>query len=116
MTFFMFKVVLSGLLIGIISEVARRSPGFAALIASLPLVSIIAMVWMWRDNRDVAGIASHSAATFWYVLPSMPMFLLLPWLLRHDVGFWQSLAAGCLLTIGLYALLIWAAPRLGIAL
>jgi hypothetical protein len=116
MTFFMFKVVLSGLLIGIISEVARRSPGFAALIASLPLVSIIAMVLMWREDQDAARIASHSAATFWYVLPSMPMFLVLPWLLRHDVAFWSALAAGCLLTISLYAVMIWIAPRLGIAL
>jgi hypothetical protein len=111
MSYFALKAILSGLIIAAISEIARRSPGFAALVASLPLVSIIGMIWLWRDTSDTARIASHAEATFWYVLPSMPMFLVFPWLIRSGLGFWPSLGLGCVLTILLYAVLIWLAPR-----
>lgn len=111
MSYFVFKAMLSGLLIAAISEIARRSPGVAALVASLPLISILGMIWLWRDTGDTARIANHAEATFWYVLPSLPMFLLVPWLIRSDIGFWPSLAIGCLVTIGLYMILVWLAPR-----
>lgn len=114
MSYFALKAILSGILIAAISEIARRSPGFAALVASLPLVSILGMVWLWRDSGDGARIASHAEATFWYVLPSLPMFLILPWLMRQGVGFWLSLGIGCAVTIALYLLLMWLAPRLGL--
>lgn len=116
MSFFALKAILSGLLIAAISEIARRSPGVAALVASLPLVSIIAMIWLWRETGDEARIATHAEATFWYVLPSLPMFLLVPWLIRSGTGFWPSLALGCGLTIVLYFLLLWLAPRFNLAL
>lgn len=116
MSYFVLKAILSGLIIALISEIARRSPGFAALVASLPLVSIIGMIWLWRDTSDTARIASHAEATFWYVLPSMPMFLLMPWAIRSGLGFWLSLGLGCALTILLYALLIWLAPRFNLPL
>lgn len=116
MSYFALKAILSGLLIALISEIARRSPGVAALVASLPLVSIIAMIWLWRDTGDTARIAIHAEATFWYVLPSLPMFLLVPWLLRSGTGFWLSLGAGAALTILLYLLLLWLAPRFNLPL
>ena len=116
MTYFALKALLSGLLIALISEIARRSPGFAALVASLPLVSIIGMIWIWRGTSDTARIASHAEATFWYVLPSLPMFLLMPWLIRSGSGFWLSLGAGAALTILLYLLLVWLAPRFNLPL
>lgn len=110
------KAILSGLIIAAISEIARRSPGFAALVASLPLISILGMIWLWNDTRDSARIASHAEATFWYVLPSLPMFLLVPWLIRKDVGFWPALALGCALTVALYFALVWLAPRFNLPL
>jgi len=116
MSYFALKAILSGLIIALISEIARRSPGFAALVASLPLVSILGMIWLWRDTGDTARIASHAEATFWYVLPSMPMFLVMPWLIRSGLGFWPSLGLGCVLTILLYAVLIWLAPRFNLPL
>lgn len=109
MWYLAIKAVLSGILIAIISEVAKRYPGFGGLIASLPLVSVLGMVWLWRDRPDAANMAAHSEATFWFVLPSLPMFLLIPFMLRHGFGFWASLAAACILTIGLYGLTLWAA-------
>lgn len=116
MSYFAVKAILSGLLIAAISEIARRSPGFAALVASLPLVSILGMVWLWRDTGDTARLAAHAEATFWYVLPSLPMFLLVPWLLRSGTAFWPSLGLGCALTLTLYLLLLWLAPRFNLPL
>jgi hypothetical protein len=116
MTYLLVKALLSGLIIAIVSEVARRSPGFGALIVSLPLVSILAILWLWRDTHDRARIAVHAEATFWYVLPSLPMFLALPAMLRAGVNFWLALALGCALTIALYALMVWIGPRFGLRL
>ncbi|MFN6924312.1 MAG: DUF3147 family protein [Tabrizicola sp.] len=116
MSYLAVKAILSGLLIAAISEIARRSPGFAALVASLPLLSILGMIWLWRDTGDTARLAHHAEATFWYVLPSLPMFLLVPWLLRSGNGFWLSLGIGCVVTIALYLLLLWLAPRFDLPL
>lgn len=116
MTYFLLKALLSGLIVAAVSEIARRSSGFGALVASLPLVSILGMMWLWRDTRDAGRMAAHAGATFWYVIPSLPMFLVIPSLLRHGVGFWTALAAGCLMTVALYALVTVSASRLGLAL
>jgi hypothetical protein len=74
------------------------------------------MLWLWRDTHDPVRMAAHASATFWYVLPSLPMFLLIPALLQRGVSFWITLIAGCVLTTCLYALMIWIAPRLGLTL
>lgn len=116
MLYLAIKASTSGILIAVISEVAKRYPGFGGLIASLPLVSVLGMIWLWRDRPDVANMASHAEGTFWFVLPSLPMFLIIPAMLRHGVGFWISLAAGCAVTILLYSVMVWAGPRLGLRL
>lgn len=116
MTYLIFKALLSGVIIAVVSEVARRSPGFGALIVSLPLISLIGMMWLWRDTEDAARIAAHAEATFWYVLPSLPMFLLLPALLRRGVTFWPALGLGCIVTIALYFTMVWIGPRFGLRL
>jgi uncharacterized membrane protein (GlpM family) len=92
MTYLVIKAVVSGLIIAIVSEVSRKAPALGALIVSLPLVSLLAMMWLWNDTQDTARLADHAQATFWYVLPSLPMFLVLPWLLRAGYGF---LAGAC---------------------
>jgi uncharacterized membrane protein (GlpM family) len=114
MTYLIIKAALSGVLVMIISEVARRSPGIGGLIASLPLVSVLGIIWLWRDTSDIERIAAHAESTFWFVLPSLPMFLVFPAMLRQGFGFWLSLAACCVLTMVLYSLTIWLLPRLGI--
>ncbi|MBS0478175.1 MAG: DUF3147 family protein [Proteobacteria bacterium] len=110
------KSIVSGVLIAVASTLAKRFPGFGALIASLPLVSVLGMIWLWNEKPDVANMADHAGATFWYVLPSLPMFLLIPMLLRRGAPFWASLLAGCALTIALYALMTWIGPRFGLRL
>lgn len=116
MLYLIIKAAISGVIVAIVSEVAKRYPGFGALIASLPLVSVLGMIWLWRDKPDVPNMAAHVEATFWFVLPSLPMFLLMPVLLRNGVGFWQTLAIGCVLTIALYLGMTWLGPRLGLRL
>ena len=116
MFYFILKAALSGVIIALISTMAKRFPGVGALIASLPLISVLGMVWLWRDRPDIANMADHAQATFWFVLPSLPMFLLIPAMLRAGAGFWASLIAGCLLTIILYGLMIWLGPRFGLRL
>jgi hypothetical protein len=116
MLYLFIKATLSGILIAIVSEVAKRYPGMGGLIASLPLVSVLGMIWLWSDKPDKANMAAHAEATFWFVLPSLPMFLLIPALLRNGFSFWAALLLGCGLTIGLYSLTLWAGPRLGLRL
>jgi len=114
--YFLFKILLSALLIATISAVSRRFPVMGALIASLPLVSVLGMVWLWHDTHDTQRLTTHSEATFWYVLPSLPMFLVIPYLLRLAVPFWLALTLGLLLTMGLYTLMIIVARRFGFGL
>jgi hypothetical protein len=116
MLYLFIKAALSGVIVAAVSEIARRSPGFGALVASLPLVSVLGMMWLWRDTHDAVRLAAHAQATFWFVLPSLPMFLLIPALLRRGAPFWGALGLGCALTVGLYLAMTWAAPRIGLKL
>jgi hypothetical protein len=108
------KALLSGMLIVAIAEIGRRLPTVAALIASLPLVSVLGMMLLWHGKPDAENMARHTQATFWYVLPSLPMFLLMPAMLRSGFGFWLSLLAGCALTIILYGLMTTFGRRFGL--
>lgn len=116
MLYLLVKALLSGVIVMAVSEIARRSPSLGALVVSLPLVSILAIIWLWNDTGDGERIAAHAEATFWYVLPTLPMFLVLPALLRSGTGFWPALGASCLLTIALYLLTVWIAAKFGVRL
>jgi hypothetical protein len=114
MSYLIIKAALSGIIVLAVSEFARRSPGLGGLIASLPLVSILAIIWLWQDTADPEHVAAQSEATFWFVLPSLPMFLVLPAMLRQGLALWPALGLSCLLTMALYSLTIWALSRLGV--
>ena len=116
MLYLILKAAISGVIIAIVSEVAKRNPGAGALIASLPLISILAFIWLWRDTSDMGAIAALSQSTFWFVLPTLPMFLVLPALLRNGAGFWPALGLSCLVTLLLYAAMAWTLGKLGISL
>ena len=116
MWYLIIKAAISGIIVAAVSEVAKRYPGIGGLIASLPLVSVLGMIWLWRDKPDAVNMAAHSRGTFWFVLPSLPMFLLIPVLLDRGWSFAASLSAGCGLTILLYTLVILLTSRLGITL
>jgi len=114
--YFLIKVVLSALIIATVSEIAKRSPTFGALVASLPLISILGMIWLWRDTHDMVRLAAQSQATFWYVLPSLPMFLLLPFMLRSGMSFIVAMSISILTTVLLYLLMAFVLRRFGITL
>lgn len=116
MFYLVLKAALSGIIVAAVSEVAKRYPGFGGLIASLPLVSVLGMMWLWHDTHDPARMAAHVSGTLWFITPSLPMFVLIPTMLKRGVPFWPSLAAGCVLTMILYAAIVWAAPRVGVKL
>jgi F0F1-type ATP synthase assembly protein I len=113
---FLVKALLSGVIVACASEAAKRYATVGGLIASLPLVAILSMIWLWRDQPDSAALARLSTSTFWFVLPSLPMFLAIPVLLNRGWSFGLALFLGCALTMGLYALLAWLGPRMGIPL
>ncbi len=115
-TAFIARAALAGLIVAAVALVARRSPVAGAVVASLPLVSVLGMMFLWHDTHDPERLAAHAGATLWYVVPSLPMFALIPALLRHGVGFWASLLAGCALTVLLYLATSWIASRFGVAL
>jgi len=116
MLYVAIKALISGLIIAVVSEVAKRTPALGALILSLPLISILAFIWLWRDTADKEGIAALAKSTFWFVLPTLPLFLVLPILLRSGAGFWSALGLSCLVTVVLYAAMVWALGRFGITL
>ena len=113
---FITRALLSGLIIALIALIGRKAPAAAALVASLPLISILGMIWLWRDTGDNALLANHAEATFWYVLPSLPMFLLIPWMLRSGFNFWLTLGASVVMTFLLYLATIGIAARFGVRL
>jgi hypothetical protein len=114
MVYLITKAAVSGIAVLLISEIARRSPGLGGLVAALPVVSIFSFLWLWQETGDLDTIASLSAGTFWFVLPTLPMFLVLPVLLRAGFGFWPSLIAVCAMTMALYVATAWLLGRFGI--
>lgn len=98
MPYLITKYAVTALIIVIVSEVAKRSDRLGALIASLPFVTVLTMIWLYLEKQDSTKIANHAYYTFWYVLPTMPMFLLLPWMMKKGFGFWPSLLAGVAVT------------------
>ena len=116
MLYLAIKAAISGVIVALVSEIARRYPGWGGLVASLPLTSLLAMLWLWRDTSDPARVAALAGSTFWFILPSLPLFVALPLLLRSSLGFWFSMAIVVAGTLALYALMFWAAPKLGLKL
>jgi predicted permease len=115
MTYYLVKLLLSALLIVAVSEISKRTGYFGGLVASLPLVSLLAIGWMWFETGDAAKIADFSRSVFWFVLPSLLFFVLLPALLPR-LGFYAALGLACAATAGGYALMAAALARAGIRL
>ncbi|HEX6613904.1 MAG TPA: DUF3147 family protein [Rhodanobacteraceae bacterium] len=99
---FFLKTLISALLIAGASELGKRSSVAGAVLVSLPLTSLLAMVWLWHDTRDPARLANFSMDVLWLVIPSLALFLVLAWLLRAGWNFWLSLAAAVATTLIAY--------------
>jgi hypothetical protein len=106
MWYYVTKLVVSAVLIVAISEISKRSSVLGAILASVPLVSVIAMIWLYHDTGDTAKISALASSIFWLVIPSLALFLTLPVLLKSGLGFYWSLSISILLTVGCYFLMI----------
>lgn len=103
MIYYSIKIVVTTLLVIAISEIAKKSSFAGALLASIPVISVLAMFWLYVDTRDIAKVSALSLSVFWLVLPSLVLFLLLPLLLKQGINFYLSIS----LSIALTALCYW---------
>lgn len=116
MFYYALKIGISALVIVAITEISKRSSGFAALLAALPLISLLAFVWLHIEGAEPLRIAELSSQIFWLVLPSLVLFLLLPLLLRQGLGFWLSLVLSISATAACYFALLPVLRKLGVQL
>lgn len=106
MGYYLLKILISAILIVVISEVSKRNPLFGGIIASLPLVSILAIIWLYVDSQDINKVAGLSYSIFWFVIPSLSLFISFPLLLKYGFNFYLSLIFSSMITIGCYYLMI----------
>jgi len=115
MAWIISKYALTALVVVLVSELAKRSDKLGALLAALPLITILSLIWLHLENQSAEKIANHAWYTFWYVVPTLPMFLAFPLLLPR-LGFWPALLACVVISavsFGVFALLV---KRFGIQL
>jgi uncharacterized membrane protein (GlpM family) len=113
----LIKAVISGALVALIAEISRRNSAIAALLAALPIVSLLAILWMYHDTHDVNQIADFSWGVFWYVLPSLLFFVLLPVLLRSaHLPFYLALLVSAAATIAAFFVMKAIVARFGVQL
>jgi hypothetical protein len=116
LTYYLVKIVITTVLIVVISEIAKRSTFIGAILASVPLVSVLAMIWLYIDTKDVTKISSLSISVFWLVIPSLALFLALPLLLKQGLNFYLSISISIGLTVGCYWLMVSALNHFGVEL
>ena len=112
---FLFKIFFTAIIIVIISEIAKHYDRLAALIASLPLVTLITLFWLYYENQPEEKIANHAYYTFWYVIPTLPMFVFFPWAIKV-FGFWITFILSIFLTIIIFFLYATILKKFGINL
>lgn len=112
--YYLFKVLLTALIVVGVSELAKRFSLWAAIFASLPLTSILAMVWLYVESKEANKISELSYGIFWMVLPSLLFFIILPSLLKWGMRFYPALLISCMVMAGAYPLYAMALRRLGI--
>ena len=98
MAYLLFKFALTSFLVVLISEVAKRSDKLGGLIAALPLVTMLVLFWLYFERQDTEKIANHAWYTFWYVIPTLPMFLIFPFIIRN-FGFWSAIIISIIITL-----------------
>jgi hypothetical protein len=115
MLFLAFKYGVTAAIVVVVSEVAKRSDRLGALVASLPLVTLLALFWLHVEDQPQVKLANHAYYTFWYVLPTLPMFLAFPKLLER-LGFWPALTASVVMTFAIFGVYALTLRRFGVNL
>ena len=116
MTHYLIKLFLSAAVIATVTEVAKRNNFAASIIHSLPLTSLLAFIWLYAETKDSALIGKHSFGTFWFVLPTLPMFLVLPWLINKGMAFWPAFGLCIAGTVVLYFITMKLLALIGVQL
>ncbi len=116
MGYYITKVAVTTLLIVLISEIAKRSSFVGAVLASVPLVSVLAMAWLYVDTRDVERVSALSSSIFWLVIPSLALFISLPLLLKQGIDFYPAMGISIAITVLCYWLMLGLLRHLGVAL
>ena len=116
MAYYLVKLMTTTVLIVVISEIAKRSSFVGAILASIPLVSVLAMIWLYIDTKDVSKISVLSTSVFWLVIPSLALFVSLPVLLKQGINFYLSISISIIITIICYWLMLYVLNYFGIKL
>lgn len=106
MTYYIVKIIVTTLLIVFISEVSKRSSFVGAVLASVPLISVLAMMWLYIDTKDTVKVSELSSSIFWLVLPSLSLFIVLPLFLKQDINFYLSITLSTIVTAISYWVMI----------
>ena len=114
MIYYVIKISVTAVLIVAISEIAKRSSFFGALLAALPLISLLAILWLYIDTKDVLKVSALTTSIFWLVLPSLALFITLPLLLKHGLNFYVSISISIGLTVGCYWLMVTLLNHYGV--
>ena len=115
MSYIIFKYIITAALIVLISELAKISDKIGALANALPIVTITVLIWLFFENQSTEKIANHSYYTFWYVLPTLPMFLIFPWIIKHW-SFWPAIILSIGFTVVLFIVYVFVLKKVGIDL
>ena len=100
------KILISAILIALISEVSKRSTFFGAILASIPLVSVMAMIWLYFDTNDSLQVVQLSKSIFWLVIPSLVLFITFPFFIRLQLSFYTALSASLIAMVITYFITI----------
>ena len=114
--YYIMKIAITTILIVLISEIAKRSSFWGAVLASVPLISVMAMIWLYVDTKDIVKISALSTGVFWLVLPSLALFVTLPLLLKQGISFYLSLLVSLIVTVVCYWGMVSVLSRYGIKL
>lgn len=115
MQYLVFKYLVTAGVVVLVSELAKRSDRLGGFVAALPMVTVLTLIWLYIEQQPAEKISNHAWYTFWYVIPTLPMFLLFPYLL-HRMGFWPTLVVCAIFTMVLFALYAFALRHFGIDL
>ena len=106
MAYYLVKIIITTVLIVVISEIAKRSSFAGAILASIPLISVLAMIWLYIDTQDVAKVSALSTSVFWLVIPSLALFVSLPVLLKQGINFYLSITVSITITVICYWIMV----------
>ncbi len=110
------KLLLTAIIIHFVNKIQLVNDRLSALLIALPLTSLLAMIWMHQGKETPERLANHAEGTFWFVLPTLPMFLIIPWMLRNGWTFWTTIAVNCLLTVAFFWITVIVLRRFGVDL